>query len=373
MVGTSTSAGYGPLRQHPMGQATLAVWLRKAAPFLAFAVLAVGVLNFLWFMSETAPLNLIPSDGRVIDGQYYLWSKTHGGYVAVSASFWQWVRFHEQTVFLSWPLVMVAGGSLVFAGLSGRIGGLGQIESAGRVQSVRDSGPLLASVRSAGVIGRIWFSRPLLRVEAYPGGFVIKPVFMAERAVLTSEVRAVESGGGLSREAGNRGPVVGVGVAELSAAYRPNGPFVRIDHDGVGMASPIVIVGSGNWPLAQALPHAAKGATGRTSLDDGTRAPGSTAVDAGATTGSVIRGVGRPGLPSSIELAGAVLSVVVCGVLLWSGITVAVPQLGLFGWFWTVFLVAIIAVNLRRVWVRRSNKSYGWRALRDNDRKDGGL
>jgi hypothetical protein len=359
-----------------MGQATLAVWLRKAAPFLAFAVLALGVLNFLWFMSETAPLNLIPSDGRVIDGQYYLWSKTHGGYVAVSASFWQWVRFHEPTVFLSWPLVMVAGGSLVFTRLSGRIGGPGQIESARRVQSVRDSGPLLASVRSAGVIGRIWFSRPLLRVEAYPGGFVIKPVFMAERAVLTSEVRAVESGGGLSPEAGTRGPVLGVGVAELSAAYRPNGPFVRIDHDGVGMASPIVIVGSGNWPLTQALPHAANGAADPSSPDYGTRASGSAEVDAGATSGqpiSTIGGVGRPGLPSSIELGGAVLSMVVCGALLWFGITVAIPQLGLFGLFWTVFLVAIIAANLRRVWVRRSSRGYGWRALHDSDRKDGGL
>jgi hypothetical protein len=342
-----------------MGQAMLAVWLRKAAPFLAFAVLVVGVLNFLWVMSETAPLDLIPSDGRVIDGQYYLWSKTHGGYVAVSASFWQWVRFHDATVFLSWPLVMVAAFALVFAGLSRRIGGLGQIDSKMRVQSVRDSGPLLASVRTGGVIGRIWFSRPLLRVEAYPGGLVIKPVFTAARAVLASEVRGVESGGGLSREAGNRGPVVGVGVAELSAAYLPDGPFVRIDHDGVGVASPIVIVGSGNWRLAQALPRAANGAAGRTSLDDGTRAPGSTAVDAGATSGQpigAITGVGRPGLPSPIELGGTVLGVAVCGVLLWFGITVAIPQSGLFGVFWTVFLVAIIAVNLRRLWVALASR-----------------
>ena len=83
-------------------------------------------------------------------------------------------------------------------------------------------------------------------------------------------------------------------------------------------------------------------------------------------------GVGRAGLPNAIELGGAVLSVVVCGALLWFGVTVAIPQFGLFGLLWTVFLVAIIAVNLRRIWVRRSNRSYGWRALQDSDRKDGG-
>jgi hypothetical protein len=359
-----------------MGQAPLAAWLRKSAPYLAFAVMALGVLNFLWFMSETAPLNLIPSDGRVIDGQYFLWSKTHGGYVAVSASFWQWVRFHEPTVFLSWPLVMVAGGSLVVIRLSGKIGGLGPIESAERARSVRESGSLLASVRSAGVIGRVWFSRPLLRVEAYPGGFVIKPVFMRERVVLASEVRTVEPGGGLSPGAGNGGPVLGAGVAEVSAAFRPKGPFVRIDHDGVGMASPIVIVGKGNWHLAQALAQAPNGAAGGTSLEDRARARPSSPIDVGAARGQPrnrYREVDRPGLPGPIELGGALLGVVVNGALLWFGITVAVPQFGLFGLFWTIFLVAIIAVNLRRVWVRRSSRGYGWRALRDSDRKDGGL
>jgi len=359
-----------------MGQEALGIWLRKAAPFLAFAVLALGVLNFLWFMSETAPLQLIPSNGRVIDGQYYLWSKTHGGFVVVGASFWHWVRFHEPTVFLSWPLVMVAGGSLVFARLSARIGGQGEVESVRRIQLVRDSGPLLASVRSAGVIGRVWFSRPLLRVETYPGGIVIKPVFMKERAVLASEVRAVESGGGLSPGAGSGGPVLGVAVSELSSAYRPKGPFVTIDHDGVGMASPIVIVGSGNWQLAQALAQVANGAVDGTSQEDRARARPSTHVDVGATQGQPLgtsRDIDRPGLPGPVELGGAVLGMVVSGVFLWFGVTVAIPQFGLFGVFWTVFLVAIIAVNLRRVWGRRSSKGYGWRALRDGDGKDRGL
>jgi hypothetical protein len=353
-----------------MGQAPLAGWLRKSAPYLAFAVMALGVLNFLWFMAETAPLNLIPSDGRVIDGQYYLWSKTHGGYVAVSASFWQWVRFHEPMMSLSWPLVMFAGGSLAFAQLSGRIGGLGQIESAERARSVRESGPLLASVRSAGVIGRVWFSRPLLRVEAYPGGFVIKPVFMRERAVLASEVRTVEPGGGLSPGAGKGRPVLGVGVSELSGAYRPKGPFVRIDHDGVGMASPIVIVGSGNWQLAQALAQAPNDAAGGTSLEDRARARPSSPVAMGATPGQPMgtsRDVDRPSLPSTIEFGGAVLGVIVSGAFLWFGITVAVPQFGIVGLLWTIFLLVIITVNLRRFWARRSRSGYGWLALRDSD------
>jgi hypothetical protein len=33
---------------------------RKALPYLAFAVVLLGALNFLWFMAETLPLNLLP-------------------------------------------------------------------------------------------------------------------------------------------------------------------------------------------------------------------------------------------------------------------------------------------------------------------------
>jgi hypothetical protein len=74
----------------------------------------MGMLNFVWIMSETLPLNLIPEESRVIGGHYFMWSKTNGGYIEVSRSFWEWVRFPDAISFLTWPLVMLAGGYLAF-------------------------------------------------------------------------------------------------------------------------------------------------------------------------------------------------------------------------------------------------------------------
>jgi hypothetical protein len=51
-----------------MTAASLKARIGMALPHLAFVALAVGMLNFLWFMSETLPLNLIPSEGQVIGG-----------------------------------------------------------------------------------------------------------------------------------------------------------------------------------------------------------------------------------------------------------------------------------------------------------------
>jgi hypothetical protein len=230
-----------------------------ALPYLAIAVVALGFLNFLWFMSETLPLNLIPSDGQVTGGHYFLWSKTNGGYVEVSRSFWEWVRFHEPTVFLSWPLVMIAMGYLVFAQLSGKmVGHTSRAVASERVRQVRDSGPAVASTRTAGLIGKVSFSRPLVRIEVYPAGIVIKPLFMPERAILASEISAVTPKGGLSAQSVRDGRLVlGYGVAEVPSSYRPRGQYVEIEHAGVGMASPVVILGSGNWEIAQAISRVA--------------------------------------------------------------------------------------------------------------------
>jgi hypothetical protein len=212
-----------------MTAASLKARIGMALPYLAFVALAVGMLNFLWFMSETLPLNLIPSEGQVIGGHYFLWSKTNGGLVEVSRSFWEWSRFHEASLFLTWPLVMLAGGYLVFAELASKVGrAISPILASERVRLVW-AGPLLASTRSAGLIGTAWFSRSLLRIQVYPAGVVLKPVFMAERAILAVEISAVTPMGGLSatscpREAARPGFWSQRGVAHLPTTrpVRPN-------------------------------------------------------------------------------------------------------------------------------------------------------
>jgi hypothetical protein len=340
-----------------MTAARLNARIGTVLPYLAFAALAIGMINFLWFMSETLPLNLIPSEGQVVGGHYFLWSKTHGGLVEVSKSFWEWSRFHEKSLFISWPLVMLAFGYLVFARLGSRVGGAASpILASERVRLVRGSGPLVVSTRSAGLIGRAWFSRPLLHIWVYPGGVVLKPPLMAERAILAFEISAVTPMGGLSaRSVPDRHPVLGLGVAEVSPTYQPRGQFVQVEHDGVGMASPLVLVGSGNWDTAQAIRRIAE-AAGRVSaarvLRPAEEAPMPSSVFESNTVGGVAQRGRWQLLPAPIELGMAILGAIIGVAMLWFGIAWFIPQLGLFGVVWTTGIVLILALNARRFVLR---------------------
>jgi hypothetical protein len=303
-------------------------------------VLALGVLNFLWFMTETLPLNLIPSEGRVVDGHYFLWSKIHGGFVEVGSGTYGWLPLHETSVVLSWPLVMLAGGALLFLHFSRRVAGtLPPAYAFGRSAQVRLSGPALASARTAGTIGVVFFSRPLLRVDVHPAGILVKPPFLSERAILASEIRAVEPGGGLSEQSSpERGPVLGVGASEVAPTFRPRGSFLRVDHAGVGMAAPLTLIG-GRWDVAAAILQIA----GPERL-----ATQSQLTQATQTQLTQPAAPGQSPMPTGIRSASLVLGFVVTAVLVWSGITFAIPQLGLPGILWTAALIVILAINVRR-------------------------
>ena len=341
-----------------MTAARLNAQIGIALPYLAFAALAIGMINFLWFMSETLPLDLIPSEGQVVGGHYFLWSKTHGGLVEVSRSFWEWSRFHEKSVFISWPPVMLSLGYLVFARIGSSVGGaVSPILASKRVRLVRSSGPLVLSTRSAGLIGRAWFSRPLLHIWVYPGGIVLRPPFMAERAVLAVEISAVTPMGGLSaRSVPDKHPVLGFGVAEVSPTYGPRGQFVQIEHHGVGMASPLVLVGSGNWNAAQAIGRIADAAGGTSAagvLTPAEEAPmPSSASESNAQAGAAQLGRWHH-LPAPVELGTAILGAIIGVAMLWFGIAWLIPQLGLFGVVWTAWIVVILALNARRFLLRR--------------------
>jgi hypothetical protein len=341
-----------------MTGAKLKARIGRALPYVASAAVAVGMLNFVWIMAETLPLNLVPEWSQVTGGHYFLWSKTHGGYVEVSRSFWEWVRLHDQTFFLTWPLVLLAGGYLVFTQLSSKAGGvLSPILSSERVRQVRGSGPLLASTGSAGLIGRVWLSRPLLRVQVYGGGIVVKPLFMRERAILAAEIGAVTPKGGLSAESGpDSRLVLGFGVSEVSSTYQPRGPCVEIEHSGTGMASPLVILGSGNWDIAHAISEVANAARA-TSVEHVVASSHETAKPSPALESTAVVQGGALGarhdhLPAPIEAGLAIVGFIVSGWLIWSGITWAIPQLGLFGVVWTAVIAFITAWNARRLLAR---------------------
>jgi hypothetical protein len=246
-------------------------------------------------------------------------------------------------VFLTWPLVMIAGATLVFRIFGSRISGdQGATGDAERCALVRSSGPPIASARMAGAIGTTWFSRPLLRVAVHTGGIVVRPALMAERAILASEIRRVTPSGGLSTGSSpDAGPVLGVAVREVSEGYRPRGPYLELDHDGRGMATPLRLEG-GRWDVAQAIEAIRPSAV--SAVD---RSPDAASADLRSDQGTD-RARERDGLPIWVWRAGIALGVVVTAALIWSGITVAIPQLGGVGVLWTIGVIAIGGINLRR-------------------------
>ncbi|HET7030609.1 MAG TPA: hypothetical protein VFI34_08865 [Candidatus Limnocylindrales bacterium] len=316
---------------------------RAAVPYLAFAIVALGVLNFLWFMAETVPLNLISSNSRVVDGHFFLWSKIRGGLVEVPESTYRWLPVHEASFFLSWPLVM---GSALVLGIRifGRqvAGTAGPTGDARRVAAVRASGPPITSARMAGSIGSVWFSRPLLRVDVHPAGIVVRPALTAERAIDAGEIREVTPSGGLgptSHEAGGR--VYGLAVREVPARVAPRGPFLTVEHEGVGMATPLRLDG-GRWDVADAIQAIAREGAGRQGMPD-----------RGEALDPSDRSDGREGLPRNVTWGGIVLGFVVTVSLILFGLTFAIPHLGPFGIFWTLGLVAIAGFNVRRLLLGR--------------------
>jgi hypothetical protein len=46
--------------------------------------------------------------------------------------------------------------------------------------------------------------------------------------------------------------VFGLAVQEVPTRFRPRGPFLEIDHDGRGMATPLRLEG-GRWDVAEAI------------------------------------------------------------------------------------------------------------------------
>lgn len=157
---------------------------------LAAAALVLAVVNFVWSMIE------IQSSGDALSGyqsggHYFVLIKP--GYREVSQATWNWLRFHSLSVLVTHPLGMVGaayfGLQAVFPAFMA--GTATASESAERARAIRASGPALAEVQTGGRIGGVRLSRPMMRVVVYPGGIVIKPIFMAEQTILASEIRSV--------------------------------------------------------------------------------------------------------------------------------------------------------------------------------------
>lgn len=278
---------------------------RRLLPYLALLAVIVGFINFFWFLAESARLG-DGLNGYQREGHYFLGS--HGRYTEVSQAAWEWSRIHGISVFVTHPLALAGGAYLLIrfvfpAMMTGRTAATGTND---RAQSIRGSGALLASARSAGQLGEVRFSGPLLNVSVFPGGIVVKPVFMREQAFLASEIRRVSE----------RRSVFGRGI--------------KIEHAGVDSLSPLILFMSPQSPMAQTIWRFQGSASSA-----GTGEAPTAAQPIRPRQASMLRLMGVAGIASGVVLIGV-------------GVIWAIPTFGLFGILWTGWAIAILLMNVRR-------------------------
>jgi len=282
--------------------------VKRLLPILAVFAVLVGFANFAWFFIDSANLGGDALNGYVRDGHYFVVS--HGDATEVSRATWEWSRFHATSVFVTHPLAILGGAYLAFTrGFPAMMAGRSSRESqASRAAWIRRAGPVLAFGRCGGQVGGVRYSDPLLMVSVAAAGIIVKPVFMAERSILTSEIRSIAARRGLF------------------------GWRVEVAHEGVDAASPLVLYIRPDHPVAQAI------------------------RDLGGRPVPLADSAGRPA--PSLHLAApadrfmtltALGGMVVAGGMTAVGVFWAIPQLGLFGVLWTAMAVFIGASHARRL------------------------
>jgi hypothetical protein len=306
--------------------------LKWALPYLALIAIVVGAVNFFWFFAESTALGGDALAGYASGGHYYVAS--HGVTSEVSRSVWEWSRIHALSILLTHPIAMAGLAYLAFrfgfpAKMAGRVSAPATRE---RVATIRRSGAALATARTAGQLGGLRFGGPLLAVAVLPAGILIKPVFMAEHAILATEVRGLRARRGLF------------------------GRGVEIDHAGLDSASPLIVYRSADSGLVRAIDEVVSKARGASDLAGSPAALAEPEPAAGSTSGApgpaAAATIVEP-MPAPITVVLDLLGIATGVVLIGIGLTWAIPGLGPFGLFWTGMAILFTASNLRTLLAKR--------------------
>jgi hypothetical protein len=282
--------------------------VKRVLPVLAIAAFVIGFANFMWFFAESVNLGGDALNGFVRDGRYFVVS--HGAATEVSKATWEWSRFHALSVFVTHPLAILAGAYLAFSRVfPAMMAGRSSPESrASRAAWIRGTGQILDFARCAGRLGDVRFSGPLLMVWVAAAGIIVKPVFMSERSILTSEIRSIAARRGIF------------------------GWRIEVDHEGVDSSSPLVLYIRPEHPVAQAI------------------------RDLGGRPVPLVDLEGRPpptvalgSSPDRLATITALAGVVVAGVLLAVGVFWVIPKFGLPGVLWTAMAAFIGGSHVRRL------------------------
>jgi hypothetical protein len=191
---------------------------------LGLVVFVLVMLNAGWgFLESVIFGNAL--NGYESNGHYFV--PRGSGYVEVGQATWVWLRIHGWSTWTI-PLGYVGLFWYVIRDWTRRIAGLSTpSETKARVECVRGSSAPLATTRASGRLGRT--SLPFIRVTAYSGGIVIKPILMPEHAVLASEITDIKP--------------------RQTPAFRD----FEIAHEGVDVRSPLVISTKEEDPIVAAI------------------------------------------------------------------------------------------------------------------------
>jgi hypothetical protein len=160
-------------------------------PWVALVVLAVGFLNFLWFLYESSTIG-DAQRGYIVDGHYYL---VHAGLATeVTKAAWDWSNFHAASLYLTHPLALAAIAYLLLTQAFPTMTGTNDAAGAQRVGRIRASGPPIASTRTGGKVGGLRATSPLVSVDVHPGGLVIKTLTLAPIGVEAANIIDVVPG-----------------------------------------------------------------------------------------------------------------------------------------------------------------------------------
>ncbi len=164
--------------------------LKALVPYLlaAFALFYFG--NLFWSIGLMSHYGGSAMQGSVQNGHYYLFE--HGSSVEVSKAVWENIRQHEMVLWIS---IIPGFGSFlllllgyVFPMVMGLRRGPAVAE---RVAAVRASGEQLAWERCMGSMANVSLGFPVIVIEVYPAGLLVKYFLSPPIAILRSELRSV--------------------------------------------------------------------------------------------------------------------------------------------------------------------------------------
>jgi hypothetical protein len=206
----------------------LAATVRRRVGWIAPLVFLLLVGNVLWLISDAQRYGGGASGGYVRDGHYFLGN--HGALTEVDQGTWEWMRLHETTVFLSFPLAIV-GGLLISTrrGWQWFVGGPPASAAERRIESIRHSGRPILEAAPALRFSTVEVAAGVASLIFHPAGLIVRLPEVEGMGIARTDVLRIEEH-----------PTV-------------NPPDISITHIAPDIASPLIVLTAKDSEVAAAI------------------------------------------------------------------------------------------------------------------------